>query len=64
MDNLVLCPRNSGTPEIAPSRLKGFLQTPWHPTLEKFRQQHHEAIDQVAAAMAAYAKAEKGDKFN
>jgi hypothetical protein len=41
---------------IAPSRLKGFLQTPWVPTLETFRQNHIEAIDQVAAAMAAYAK--------
>jgi hypothetical protein len=41
---------------IAPSHLKGFLQTPWHPTLEKYRQQHIEAIDQVAAAIAAYGK--------
>ena len=44
---------------IAPSRLKGFLQTPWVPTLEAFRQKHIEAIDQVAAAMAAYAKQTK-----
>ena len=42
--------------KIAPPRLKGFLQTPWLPTLETFRQKHIEAIDQVAAAMAAYAK--------
>ena len=45
--------------KIAPSRLKGFLQTPWLPTLETFRQKHIEAIDQVAAAMAAYAKETK-----
>jgi hypothetical protein len=41
---------------IAPARLKGFLQTPWFPTVENFRQLHVEAIDQVAAAMAAYAR--------
>ncbi len=40
--------------KIAPSRLKGFLQTPWLPTLEKFRQKHLDAIDQVAVARAAY----------
>jgi len=44
---------------IAPSRLKGFLQTPWLPTLEEFRQKHFEAIDQVAVAMAACAKETK-----
>lgn len=37
--------------KIAPERLKGFLQTPWSPTLERFRQHHIEAIEQVAAAM-------------
>lgn len=42
---------------ISRSRLKGFLQTPWHPTLNQFRQKHLEAIDQVAAAMAHYGKA-------
>ena len=42
--------------KIAPSRLKGFLQTPWLPTQEQFRQKHLEAIDQVAAAMATYAR--------
>ncbi len=36
---------------IAPERLKGFVQTPWRPTLEQFRREHIEAIDQVAAAM-------------
>lgn len=41
---------------IAPAHLKGFLQTPWQPTLEQYRQVHVEAIDQVAAAIAAYAK--------
>jgi hypothetical protein len=40
--------------KIDPSRLKGFLQTPWVPTLPAFRQRHIEAIDQVAAAIAAY----------
>lgn len=45
--------------KITPSRLKGFLQTPWKSTLEQFRQHHIEAIDQVAAAMAAYAKQTK-----
>ena len=52
-------PRNFGMlaaycrKKIASPRLKGFLQTPWLPTLENFRQKHLEAIDQVAAAMAA-----------
>ncbi len=36
---------------IAPERLKGFLQTPWRPTLERFRKVHIEAIELVAAAM-------------
>jgi hypothetical protein len=40
--------------KITPARLKGFLQTPWLPTLEKFRAKHFEAIDAVAAAIAAY----------
>ena len=37
--------------KLSPQRLKGFLQTAWRPTLEKFRREHTEAIDQVAAAM-------------
>ena len=36
---------------IAPQRLKGFLQTPWRPTLERFRREHLEAIQQVATAI-------------
>jgi hypothetical protein len=52
-------PRNFGETvkycrqKISPQRLKGFLQTPWRPTLERFRQRHVEAIEQVAAAMKA-----------
>jgi len=38
---------------IRPRRLLGFLQTPWRPTLEAFRQHHLEAIDQVARVIAA-----------
>jgi hypothetical protein len=41
---------------IAPARLKGFLQTTWRSTREKFRQNHLDAIDQVAAAMALCAE--------
>ena len=33
--------------------LLGFLQTPWKPTLEKHRQRHIEAIEQVARAIQA-----------
>ena len=36
---------------IDPARLKGFLQTPWMPTVEKFRAHHEAAIDLVAAAI-------------
>ncbi len=36
---------------IAPERLKGFLQTVWRPTQERFRHAHLEAIEQVAAAI-------------
>lgn len=32
---------------IAPDRLKGFLQTTWHPVLPEFRDRHLAAIDQV-----------------
>lgn len=38
--------------EISPARLKGFLQTPWKPTLEEFRRDHLAAIDQVAEMVA------------
>ena len=40
---------------IGPARLKGFLQTPWKPTLESCRKHHMEAIDQAAKAIASYA---------
>jgi hypothetical protein len=38
---------------LAPGHLFGFLQTPWKPTLEKYRQRHMEAIEQVAQAIQA-----------
>ena len=46
-----------GTVEFAKAnipreRLSGFLQTPWHPTLEPYRQKHLDAIDQLARARA------------
>jgi hypothetical protein len=37
---------------IQPSHLFGFLQTPWRPTIEEFRQHHLEAIDVVEAVIA------------
>ncbi len=40
------------TKHIQPGHLFGFLQTPWRPTLEEFRQHHMEAIDQVGAEIA------------
>ena len=36
---------------IAPERLKGFLQTPWKPTLEAERKRHVEAVEQVGRAL-------------
>jgi len=36
---------------LAPKRLKGFLQTPWRPTVECFRKYHHQAIMQVERAI-------------
>jgi len=39
---------------IAPERLKGFLQTPWKPTVERFRAHHFEAIRAVADAIPAW----------
>jgi hypothetical protein len=38
---------------IAPSRLLGFLQTVWKPTLESCRDEHMRAIDLVAQAITA-----------
>lgn len=35
---------------IEPEHLKGFLQTPWHATLEQFRKQHFEACEQLGRA--------------
>lgn len=35
---------------IAPERLKGFLQTIWRPTIPSYRERHLQAIEQVAAA--------------
>lgn len=41
---------------IQKQHLLGFLQTPWRPTIEEFRQRHMEAIEQVGAAISAIAK--------
>jgi hypothetical protein len=38
---------------LASGHLLGFLQTPWKATLEKHRQRHMEAIEQVAQAIQA-----------
>ena len=38
---------------LGAERLLGFLQTPWKATLEKHRQRHMEAIEQVARAIQA-----------
>lgn len=40
--------------EIPAPHLKGFLQTPWYPTLETFRDKHLQAIDNVAEAIKNY----------
>ncbi len=39
------------TPRIDPSRLLGFMQTPWRPTIGQFRERHMEAIEQVGAVI-------------
>jgi hypothetical protein len=41
---------------IAAERLLGFLQTPWKPTVERFRADHLEAIRVVGEAIAAWGK--------
>ena len=41
---------------IAPERLKGFLQTTWKPTLPQFRERHLQAIEQVARARKKFEK--------
>jgi hypothetical protein len=38
---------------LNPDHVLGFFQTPWKATLEKYRQHHMEAIEQVAQAMQA-----------
>jgi hypothetical protein len=38
---------------IDKNHLFGFLQTPWRPTIEEFRQHHLNAIEQVGAVIAA-----------
>ncbi len=38
--------------QIQKQHLFGFLQTPWRPTTEEYRQHHMEAIEQVGAAIA------------
>ena len=43
---------------LAPGHLLGFLQTTWKATLEKHRQHHMEAIEQVAQAMQTTKDAE------
>jgi hypothetical protein len=41
------------TKHINPKHLFGFLQTPWRPTIEEYRQHHIEAINQVGDIIAA-----------
>ncbi|HNS32806.1 MAG TPA: Tat pathway signal protein [bacterium] len=36
---------------VSPSKLLGFLQTPWRPTIKHYRQHHLQAIEAVAKAM-------------
>lgn len=56
------CPENfEGTAaycrtNLSAGLLKGFLQTPWKPTLEFARNDHFAAIDQVARARKAFEK--------
>jgi len=40
------------TKRITPARLLGFLQAPWHPTLEAFREHHMQAIEAAGRALA------------
>ena len=42
---------NHCTKQIQKKHLFGFLQTPWRPTIEEYRQHHMEAIEQVGAAI-------------
>jgi hypothetical protein len=43
--------------DIPGQRLKGFLQTPWKPTLEVFRDHHIQAVDNVAEAIRKWRQA-------
>jgi len=45
---------------IHTEHLLGFLQTPWKPTLEKFREHHYQAIEQVKKARKKYKYGVKG----
>ena len=55
-------PRNFGLTvrhcrdQLDRSRLLGFLQTPWRPTVEPFRTDHLAAVDLVAEAMSEFAE--------
>ena len=42
---------NHCTKQIQKKHLFGFLQTPWRPTIEEYRQHHMEAIEQVGAVI-------------
>lgn len=41
---------------ISSANLKGFVQTSWLPTLEQYRRQHFDALDQLAKARVKYAR--------
>ena len=45
---------NYCTNHISSKHLLGFLQTPWRPTIEEFREHHLEAIAQVGAVIEGY----------
>lgn len=42
------------SPRISPERLKGFLQTFWRPTVERYREHHLQAIDLVGEVIAQW----------
>lgn len=52
-DNFVLTVDHCSK-HIDADRLLGFLQTPWRPTIEEYRQHHLEAIAQVGAEVNRY----------
>lgn len=45
---------------ISPEHLKGYMQTPWHPTLNAYRKQHIEAIEQLKRAKEIWEKNSQG----